>query len=101
VKAFDKTGAVVLGISPDAPAAQKKFEQKHKLGVRLLSDGDHAVTSALGAWGEKKLYGRTFQGIIRSTFLIDPQGRIARVWRKVKVDGHAQDVLDAVKELAA
>jgi peroxiredoxin Q/BCP len=96
VKKFAKQGAVVLGISPDSPAAQKKFEQKHKLGMPLLSDEDKSVLTAYGCWGEKSLYGRKFMGVIRSTYVIDPQGKLAKVWTKVKVDGHAEAVLEAL-----
>lgn len=98
---FARSGAVVLGISPDSCAAQKKFEKDHKLGVRLLSDSDKAVTTAFGVFGEKKMYGKTVKGIIRSTFLIDPKGKVAKAWRSVKVDGHAEKVLETLKELAA
>jgi len=96
VKKFEKKGAVVLGISPDTPKAQKKFEDKHKLKLPLLADEDKAVLTAYGCWGEKSLYGRKFIGVIRSTYLIDPQGKIAQVWSKVKVDGHAEAVLEAL-----
>jgi peroxiredoxin Q/BCP len=73
----------VLGISPDAPAKQKKFDDKFGLGFPLLSDGDHAVADAYGAWGEKSMYGKKYQGIIRSAFLVDEQGKIAEAWPKV------------------
>jgi len=97
VKQFEKLGAVVLGISPDSVAAQKKFEEKHKQGMPLLSDEDKSVTTAYGCYGEKKMYGRTVQGIIRSTYLIDPQGKLAKVWSKVRVEGHAEKVLEALR----
>lgn len=99
MKKFDKLNAVVFGISPDSPAAQKKFEEKHKLGVPLLSDEDKSVTTAYGCYGEKKMYGRTVQGIIRSTYLIDPKGKVYRIWTKVRVDGHAEKVLETLQEL--
>lgn len=99
VNKFSKQDAVVLGISPDKPAAQKKFEAKHNLKVPLLADEDKAVTTAYGCYGEKKMYGRTVKGIIRSTYLIDPSGKVAKVWSKVRVDGHADKVLDALKDL--
>lgn len=86
----------MLGISPDSPAAQKKFETKHKLNVPLLADEDKAVLTAYGCWGEKSLYGRKFMGVIRSTYLVDPQGKLAKTWSKVKVDGHAEAVLAAL-----
>jgi peroxiredoxin Q/BCP len=98
VKRFEKAGAVVFGISPDSPAAQKKFEPKHKLKVPLLADEDKSVLTAYGCWGEKSLYGRKFMGVIRSTYLINPQGKVAKVWNKVKVDGHAAKVLEALSE---
>jgi thioredoxin-dependent peroxiredoxin len=96
VKKFEKQGAAVLGISPDSPAAQKKFEQKFDLKIPLLADEDKSVLTAYGCWGEKSLYGRKFMGVIRSTYLIDPQGKLARIWSKVKVDGHAEAVLEAL-----
>ena len=96
VKKFEKQGAVVLGISPDKPAAQKKFEQKFELKIPLLADEDKSVLTAYGCWGEKSLYGRKFMGVIRSTWLIDPQGKLADIWSKVKVDGHAEQVLEAL-----
>ena len=97
MKQFDKLGASILGISPDAPAAQKKFEEKHKLGMPLLCDVDKAVTTAYGCYGEKNMYGRKVMGIIRSTYLIDPKGKVARVWSPVRVDGHAEKVLEELK----
>lgn len=100
MKKFDKVNAVVLGISPDSPAAQKKFEEKQKLKLPLLSDEDKAVTTAYGCYGEKKMYGRTVMGITRSTYLIDPKGKVAKIWSNVRVDGHADKVLDALQELA-
>lgn len=99
VKDFDKAGAAVVGVSMDDCAKQKKFEQKHELGVRLLSDDDHALAEALGVWGEKSMYGRKFMGLIRSTFLINAKGKLAKVWRNVKVPGHAEAVLEAVQAL--
>lgn len=73
----------VLGISPDTPEAQKKFDDKHHLGITLLSDSDHKVAEAYGVWGEKKMYGKTFKGIIRSSFLIDENGNIENAWYKI------------------
>jgi thioredoxin-dependent peroxiredoxin len=101
VKQFDKLGAVILGISPDSVEAQKKFESKHKLHLPLLSDEDKSVTTAYGCFGDKKMYGRVVQGITRTTYLIDPKGKIAKVWSNVRVDGHAEKVLDALRELGA
>ena len=97
--AFEAAGAVVLGVSKDTVAKHEKFRDKHDLGVTLLSDENGDVCERYGAWGEKKMYGKTFHGIIRSTFLIDRNGTIARVWPKVKVPGHAEEVLEAVKSL--
>lgn len=96
MKEFVKAGAVVLGISPDSCAKQKRFEEKHQLGVRLLADEDHKVAQAYGVWAEKQNYGKTYMGIVRSTFLIDPKGKLARIWSNVKVDGHARAVLEAL-----
>jgi peroxiredoxin Q/BCP len=96
---FQKAGAAVLGISPDSCTAQKKFEQQHKLKVPLLSDADKSVTTRWGIYGDKVMYGKKVKGIIRSTYLIDPEGVIRKTWTKVKVDGHAEKVLEALKEL--
>ncbi len=98
-KQFAKEGAAVLGISPDTCAAQKKFEQNHKLSVPLLADADKAVTTQYGIYGDKVMYGKKVKGIIRSTYLIDPKGVVAKTWSKVKVDGHAEKVLEALKGL--
>ena len=95
--ALQKAGAVVLGVSPDSGPSHAKFAGKYKLPFPLLADTDHAVSEKYGAWGEKSLYGRKFVGITRSTFLIDGSGKVARVWPKVKVDGHVDEVLAAVK----
>jgi len=97
--AFEAAGAVVLGVSKDKPAKLDTFRDKHGLGVVLLSDAESDVCERYGAWGEKQMYGKTFEGIVRSTFLIDGAGRIARVWPKVKVPGHADEVLEAVRAL--
>jgi thioredoxin-dependent peroxiredoxin len=96
---FKKAGADVLGVSADPVKAQDKFRAKHDLKVALASDETHKMLEAYGVWGKKSLYGRTFMGITRSTFLIGPDGRIARIWPKVKVDGHAAEVLAAAKAL--
>jgi thioredoxin-dependent peroxiredoxin len=96
---FSKAGTDILGVSADPVAAQEKFKKKHRLGVALLSDETHKMLEAYGVWGKKSMYGKTFMGIIRSTFLIGPDGRIARIWPKVKVAGHAAEVLDAAKAL--
>lgn len=96
---FRQTGARIVGVSPDGPARHDRFKAKHGLAFTLASDEDHAVALAYGVWTEKGMYGRKFMGIERSTFLIDGEGRIARVWPKVKVAGHAEDVLGAVRDL--
>ena len=97
--AFTKAGADVVGVSADPVKAQEAFKKKHKLSVGLLSDETHAMLEAYAAWGKKSMYGKTFMGITRMTYLIGPDGRIAQVWPKVKVDGHAAEVLAAVKAL--
>ena len=96
---FAAAGATVLGVSKDTVAKHEKFAAKHGLGVALLSDAEGDVCERYGVWVEKKMYGRSFMGIERATFLIDGAGRIARVWLKVKVKGHADEVLDAVRAL--
>ncbi len=97
--AFADCGTEVLGISGDSLAAQEKVRDKHSLAVPLISDEKHQMLDAYGAWGEKSLYGRTFLGIIRTTVLIGRDGRIARLWRRVRVDGHADEVLEAAQAL--
>jgi len=97
--AFAKAGTDILGVSADPVAAQDKFKSKHKLTIALASDEAKAMLEAYGAWGEKSMYGRKFMGVIRKTFLIDGQGRIARIWPKVRVPGHAEEVLEAAKAL--
>jgi peroxiredoxin Q/BCP len=96
---FSKVGTEILGVSADPVVAQEKFKKKHSLGMALLSDETHKMLEAYGVWGKKSMYGKTFMGIIRSTFLIGPDGRIARIWPKVKVAGHAAEVLAAAKAL--
>ncbi|HLV06708.1 MAG TPA: peroxiredoxin [Croceibacterium sp.] len=96
---FEKAGTAVLGISKDPPAKHAKFAAKHGLAVPLATDGEEGLSDALGVWGEKQLYGRKFMGMHRTTYLVDAEGRIARIWRKVKVKGHAAEVLDAAKAL--
>ena len=97
--AFDKAGTAVLGVSADPVPAQDKFKKKHDLDIALLSDETHKMLEAYGVWGKKSMYGKTFMGISRSTFLIGTDGRIARVWPKVRVDGHAAEVLAAAQAL--
>ncbi len=97
--AFTAAGTEVLGISADPLKAQERFRDKHKLDVPLISDEKHQMLEAYGAWGEKSMYGRTFLGIIRTTVLIDANGWVTRIWRRVKVDGHADQVLAAAQAL--
>ncbi len=94
---FAAAGATVLGVSKDSIAKHEKFRDKHGLGVALLSDEDSDVCERYGVWVSKNMYGKQFMGIERTTFLIDANGKIARVWNKVKVPGHVDDVLDAVR----
>ena len=95
-RAVEAAGAVVLGVSPDGVASHQKFKKKYELPFTLLVDADHAVAEAYGAWGEKSMYGRKYYGVLRSTFIIDPRGKIARVFLKVKPRGHAAEVLAAL-----
>lgn len=95
--AFAKAGTEILGVSADPVAAQDRFKAKHKLKVALASDESKAMLEAYGAWGAKSMYGRSFMGVIRKTVLIDADGRILRVWPKVRVDGHAEEVLEAAR----
>ena len=97
--AFADEGAAVLGISADSVKAQESFRSKHQLSVPLISDEQHEMLEAYGAWGEKSMYGRSFMGIIRTTVLIGANGRVAKIWRNVRVDGHADDVLAAVRAI--
>jgi len=98
--ALKKLGAKVLGISADSTASHEKFRDKFKLNFPLLSDPDHAVAEKYGAWREKNMYGKKSMGIQRSTFLIDSGGKVAKVWKAVKVDGHDAQVIAAIKELS-
>lgn len=99
LKAFEKAGAIVVGCSRDSAESHAKFAKKHNLGVTLVADTEGKVTEAYGVWVEKSMYGRKYMGIERATFLIDRDGKIAHVWRPVKVPGHAQAVLAALGEL--
>ncbi len=99
-KSVQASGAIVLGVSPDGVASHRKFKTKYQLPFPLLADEGHALAESYGVWGEKSMYGRKYFGILRTTFLIDPKGRIARVFHKVKPKGHAAEVLAALKELA-
>ena len=96
---FEAAGAKIIGISPDTAAKHDKFKAKYDLGVILGADEEKAVLEAYGVWVEKSMYGRKYMGVERSTFLVDGAGKIAQAWRKVKVPGHAEKVLAAVKEL--
>lgn len=96
---FARLETRIIGISADSPQKHDKFKAKHNLTITLASDEDHKTLVAYGVWTEKNMYGRKFMGIERSTFLIDKSGTIAGVWRKVRVPGHAEAVLDAVRSL--
>ncbi|MCO6043156.1 thioredoxin-dependent thiol peroxidase [Aeoliella sp. ICT_H6.2] len=95
-----KMGAVVLGVSADSVESHVKFRDKYQLNFPLLADIDHKIAEKYGAWREKNMYGKKSMGIQRSTFLIDGKGKVAKVWKRVKVDGHDEQVLAALKELA-
>jgi thioredoxin-dependent peroxiredoxin len=95
-EAFGERGAVVLGISPDDESSHVKFKEKYGLPFTLLADPDHRVAEQYGVWGERKLYGKTYMGVERSTFVIGPDGNVAHVMRRVKPDTHAQQVLDSL-----
>lgn len=99
LQAFKDAGAEVYGISRDTMAKHDKFTAKHELTVPLLADEDGSLTESYGVWVEKNMYGKKSMGIERATFLIDAQGNIARIWRKVKVPGHVEEVLEAVQAL--
>ncbi len=98
-KDFSELNAVILGVSADSEKRHTKFIEKHGLPFSLLVDEDHLVSEAYGVWVEKKMYGKVFMGIERSTFLIDPTGTVVKEWRKVKVPGHIQDVLETIKTI--
>jgi thioredoxin-dependent peroxiredoxin len=93
---FESRGVVVLGVSPDTESSHVRFKEKYGLPFTLLADPDHAVADAYGVWGERTLYGKTYLGVERSTFVIDADGSVAKVLRKVKPDTHAADVLAAL-----
>jgi len=97
---FEKAGTALLGVSKDPPQKHRKFIDKHGLAAPLASDAaENGLSDALGIWTEKQNYGRTYMGMVRTTYLVGPDGRIARVWDKVKVKGHAEDVLAAARAL--
>ena len=94
---FEDAGAIVLGVSPDGEASHAKFKEKYELPFTLLADADHAVADAYGVWAEKTFAGKTYMGVERSTFVIDPDGNVGRIFRNVKPDEHADQVLDALR----
>jgi len=98
--AFKKLGAVVIGISPDTGESHARFIDKQGLGIILLSDTGKKALKRYGVWQKKKLYGREFDGVVRSTFLIDPAGTLRRAWNKVSVKGHAREVLEALRQMS-
>lgn len=97
--AFGRAGTAILGVSADPVPKLDKFKTKHSLSIMLASDEAHEMLLAYGVWAKKSMYGRSYMGILRNTYLIGPDGRIARIWDKVKVAGHAEEVLAAAKEL--
>jgi len=97
--AFRKAGAVVAGVSPDSVASHEKFKEKYSFPFELLSDEDRKACAIFGVWKEKSMYGRKYMGVERSTFLLDSGGVLRREWRKVKVKGHAEEVLEALRDL--
>jgi peroxiredoxin Q/BCP len=98
---FEAAGATVIGVSPDNPNKHAKFATKHALSIDLVSDEELTAANAYGVWVEKSLYGRKYMGVERTTYLIGADGRISRAWRKVRVRGHAAEVLQAVRDLRA
>ena len=97
---LQKAGVVVLGVSPDPPESHARFRERHRLPFPLLSDPEGKVAQAYGAWAQKTLYGRKRWGVARTTFLVGPDGRVERVWRRVKPDGHGEEVLGALQGTA-
>jgi thioredoxin-dependent peroxiredoxin len=97
---FRKAGVEIIGVSPDSVESHRKFRNKHELTIRLAADTDKIAAMAYGVWAQKSMYGRTYMGVERATFLIDKAGRLARSWRKVKVPDHAQAVLAAARAIA-
>jgi peroxiredoxin Q/BCP len=93
---FAKAGAALIGVSPDSVKSHVKFKHKHALALTLAADETHAALEAYGVWKEKSLYGRKYMGVERTTVIVDPKGRVARLWRKVKVPGHAEEALAAL-----
>lgn len=96
---FSRLGARIVGVSPDTATSHDKFKAKHKLKVQLAADTEKNAASSYGVWVEKSMYGRKYMGVERATFLVDPAGIISRIWRKVRVPGHVDEVLEAVQSL--
>ncbi|HEY0706245.1 MAG TPA: peroxiredoxin, partial [Polyangia bacterium] len=99
LKAFEKLDATVIGCSPDSTESHRKFIAKHKLTITLLSDPERETIKTYGAWGEKNLYGKVSEGVLRSTVIIDPKGKVAHHWPKVSAKGHADEVQEKLQEL--
>lgn len=99
LREFEELGAVVIGVSKDSVESHRKFAEKHGIKVVLLSDPEHRVIEAYGAWGKKKRYGKEYYGTIRSTFIIGPDGVVKKIWRNVRVRGHVDEVLEALRTL--
>ena len=95
---YEEQGAVILGVSPDSPQSHVRFKSKYNLPFLLLSDEDHKVAEQYGVWGKKQMYGRAYQGILRTTFVIDEDGKIAKVFTKVKPEGHGEEVLGVLAD---
>ncbi|WP_322509920.1 thioredoxin-dependent thiol peroxidase [Anaerolinea sp.] len=95
---YAENGVVILGVSPDSPKSHAKFKAKYNLPFTLLADENHRVCEMYGVWGRKKFMGREYDGVFRTTFLIDPQGMIVKVWEGVKPEGHSQEVLEALRD---
>ena len=95
---YERAGVTILGVSPDTPKSHAKFKKKYDLPFTLLADEDHAVADRYGVWGPKQLMGRSYEGILRTTFLIDPHGKILKVFEQVKPAEHSQEILAALKE---
>jgi peroxiredoxin Q/BCP len=96
---FAAAGAIIVGVSPDSAKSHQRFKAKHGLGIRLVADEDLKVIRKYGLWAEKSMFGRKFMGVERATFLIAPDGRVAQGWRKVRIKGHVDEVLEAVRSL--
>ncbi|EEO26592.1 thioredoxin-dependent thiol peroxidase [Helicobacter winghamensis] len=101
IQSFNKLNAVVLGVSPDSVKSHQSFIEKERLNFTLLSDNQKVVLKSYGAWGLKKLYGKEYEGVIRSTFIINPEGKIAFFWKNVKINGHIEAIKEKLKELGA